>query len=276
MDWNKSNTILIIAFLIVNIFLCAYVYGNDIFVENDKEFELQFKHEVCNILEGKNISIDCDIPDTIENEPFLEVKYKIFYPTEKIVKLYLGDYKGKIDKNIVNYENDNGIFEIVGGKKLKYITKNISKNQIEVNKDVDTIIKEFCKDKNISLGGFKLNNSYLKDDYNCIVYTQEYNGYSLDNSYISFYIKDNVVYQFEQQVIESCSPKATVKIKSAYESLLRLMKFNKVRDCIIKKVEVCYYTDENEDFEDINTINVDLVWKVILNNNNIIYLTGSY
>lgn len=276
MDWNKSNTILIIAFLIVNIFLCAYVYGNDIFVENDKEFELQFKQEVCNILEGKNILIDCDIPNTIENEPFLEVKYKIFYPTEKIVKLYLGNYEGEIERNIVNYENDNGILKIVGGKKLIFINKNIKKNQIEVNKDVDTIIKEFCKKKNICMDNFELNSSCLKEGFKHIIYTQKYNDYSLANSYISFYIKDNVVCQFEQQVVESCSPKATVKIKSAYESLLRLMQYEDIENHSIKGIEICYYTDEDENFEDINTINVDLVWRVILDNNKIIYLTCSY
>ena len=65
-----------------------------------------------------------------------------------------------------------------------------------------------------------------------------------------------------------------IKSISAAEALLRLMTINFVDNKEIVDIQICYYTKENEDFENINSISVDLVWKVIFSDKTCAYLVG--
>ncbi|QSX05023.1 two-component system regulatory protein YycI [Sedimentibacter sp. zth1] len=276
MDWNKSNTILIIAFLIVNIFLFSYTYYDDLLDKKQDTIENEsFLQSVEEILETKNITIKCDIPQKIYKRPFLEIEYKIVHPSKKLIEDFLGEYSGLISDDINVYEKNDEKLEIVGGKKIIYSKETPSNIEINNTKSADNIINEFCVEKNIDLSNFIKDFTETKDNTKIVRFVQRYKGYKVENSYIRFYISKGDVIGYEKQFVANISERATVNVVSATEALLRLMVYEDIHDCKITDIEICYYTKENKDFEVINSINVDLVWKVIIDNNKIIYLVSS-
>lgn len=276
MDWNKSNTILLIAFLIVNIFLFGYIYYSDEknvteIIENNQEFV----EEVENILKTKDITINCSIPSKVYEVPFLEIDYEIIYPSKSLIDSYLGQYDKEIIDDIFIYEKDGQTLQIVGGKKIIYSKEQSDKTEIISDDLVDNIINEFCNNKNIDLSKFSLDCIIDDEDYKIVKYVENYKEYKLDNSYAIFYLTSEGVEKFEMQRISNIKERAKVKVISAPEALLRIMTYDDINNKEIKDIKICYYTDENIDFEAINTINVDLVWKVIFSDNSYVYLTGA-
>jgi len=70
MDWNKTNTILITAFIILNVFL--FVSSKNIRnAEHKPNYDKEFAQEVAYLLEEKNIKINVEIPNNIYILPVL-------------------------------------------------------------------------------------------------------------------------------------------------------------------------------------------------------------
>ncbi len=273
MDWNKSNTILIVAFLIVNIFLFGFTYFGDFF---EQRFQIEEKEEfiqnVKDTLKLKNITLTCEVPSEVSEAPFLDIKYDIIYPTKELVESFIGVYNDTINNEIKYYENNNESLEIVGSKRIIYNNKNVIDTEIKNTENVDNIINSFCEKKNIDLSDFSKVYESDVDDYRLVRFVQKYKGFNLENAYMHFYIKDNVVFKFELQKVVSIKERASIKSISAAEALLRLMTFDSIANKEIVDIELCYYTNEDKDFESINSIDVDQVWKVIFSDNCYVYL----
>ena len=275
MDWNNSNTILIIAFLIVNIILFGFIYISDNFTNeyNLKEKE-EFLNSVNEILNTKNITISCEVPNKIYKAPFLEVNYDIISPSKELIENFIGKYDGLISDDILYYENKNESLEIIGMKKIIYNNKKAYDIEIKNAEFVDNIINDFCNEKKLNTSNlFKVNELNI-NDYKLITYVERYQGYNVENAYMKFYIKGDKVFKFEMQKVVSLIERAQISSISAAEALLRLMTYEDVNNKDIKDIQLCYYTIENAEFENINSINVDLVWKVIFSDNAFIYLIG--
>ena len=63
MDWNKANTILITAFIILNIFLFTAFYKGAFYDEYDVSADEEFTEDIKNILKEKNIAVNCQLPE---------------------------------------------------------------------------------------------------------------------------------------------------------------------------------------------------------------------
>ena len=103
MDWNKISTILITAFIILNVFL--FVSSKDILnagfgPENDPEFP----QEVANLLKVQNITINTEIPGETYVLPVLETEYEIINIDSKLLQNFLNE---KIDpiEDVYKYTN---------------------------------------------------------------------------------------------------------------------------------------------------------------------------
>ena len=75
LNWSKAKSILIIAFILTNVFLAANLLS-----EENKELSTvkdSFVEDVLEILGRKNISVDAEIPDELPSLNMLNVKYEI-------------------------------------------------------------------------------------------------------------------------------------------------------------------------------------------------------
>jgi regulatory protein YycI of two-component signal transduction system YycFG len=264
MDWNKSNTILIIAFVILNIILLVSYFNNAYTEEYDVMNDEQFVESVEELLKQKNITINSEIPEQTYVLPILETEYEMIVLNNELIQNYLGSGVEAVE-GVYIYNNDKGeTLELINGKKLIYTVREKIPGINPSEEEMSVLIKEFVEEKNISMEGYTENRRYVSEEACDYSYTQSYNDYSMENSYINFCADANGIYKFEMQRINQVK-EITEKVRtvSAVEALMRLLTYDDVADKEITKIEMTYYSMEDENWQYITRINSDPAWKVI-------------
>lgn len=275
MDWNKSNTILIIAFIVLNIFLFTSSY-NDIFSEEyDVTSDKEFIGNVENILMDKNIVINCDLPEEAYMLNALNAEYEIIHVSKELLTRFLGPGIEPIE-DVTKYSNDNGeILEIKDSKKLCYNVREKNTGIFSSDVKLTEIINKFIEDKNINIEGYSENYRHVDQTGAFVAYTKKHNEFSLDNSYMYFYFDSEGIYKFEKQNIISVKETAEkIRTFTAAESLPRLLSYNEIENKEIVDIEMTYYSVEDENWQFIFGINSYPVWKVIFNDGTQKHLTS--
>lgn len=264
MDWNKSNTILIIAFIILNIFLLLATFS-DIFADNSNiAIDVNFKENIENLLKSKNIDINCEIPNNIYIMPVLETEYDIIQINNALLEKYLG--KGvEAQEGVFVYNNDkNETLEIVDNKKIIYTIRDKVSGEIKSDEFINQVINMFLDSKKIDKTGFLESNRFISNDGSSITYAESYNEIYIDNSYMCFYIDKNGIYKFEMQRANSVMEiKDKIRAVPAIESLPRIITYDDIKDKDIIDIKMTYYSKEDENWKYISRINSDPTWKVI-------------
>ncbi len=120
MDWNKTTTILITAFIILNIFLFGTSFNNIFSDEYNVTSDKEFVEKVEGILKEKNIVIKGELPDDTYMLPILETEYEIIHINTELLTRFLGPGIVPIEDVTVYNNNNNEVLEIKEGKKLCY------------------------------------------------------------------------------------------------------------------------------------------------------------
>ncbi|MDW5300061.1 MAG: two-component system regulatory protein YycI [Sedimentibacter sp.] len=263
MDWNKSNTILIVAFVILNIFLLVSFYNNSFSEEYNVMSDEQFVMSVEELLKQKNITINCDIPKDTYILPVLDTNYEMIKVNNEIVNQYLGAGVEAV-KDVFVYNNEKGeMLEIIDGKKLRFTIRDKVQGKIEDEENIIKEINNFIKDKNIDAYSYNESFKYISDDGCMYMYTQKFNDYSIDNSYMNFFADAKGIYKFEMQQITSMTEiMGKVRAVPAIEALTRLLTYDEIKDKEITNIEITYYSREDENWYKITRINSDPTWKV--------------
>lgn len=273
MDWNKSNTILIIAFIILNIFLLLATFGN-IFTDNFNVYmDKDFINDVENLLKSKNINIKCEVPEETYILPVLETEFDIIEINNELVQNYLG--KGvESQENILRYVNDkNEVLEIIAGKKIEYTIREKASGEISDEEFINQEIKVFIDEKNIDDTDYIESYRYFSEEGSYIIFTKKHNEFSIDNCYIKFSVDKNGIYKFEMQRINTVVEiKDKIRTISAIEALTRLMTYDDVKDKDIIEIKMIYDSMENGNWKYITKTNSDPTWKVIFSDGTQKYL----
>lgn len=263
MDWNKANTILISAFMILNIFLFTssnYLAQADYNPNRDE----QFVENVTLLLNQKNIEIHADIPEEYLVLPVLETEYAIIQVDENLLENFLDEKIEPLD-DVYVYGNRRGeSLEIIEGKKLRLTLRDKVQGKIGENLNVKEEIQSFIEDKKIDMEGYVENFKYISESEHIYIYTEEYNNYSMDNSYIHFSVDREGIYRFEMQKIISVTEiNEKVRTVHAIEALPRILTYPEIENKKIEKIEMTYYSAEDSNWQNIESINSDPTWKVI-------------
>lgn len=276
MDWNKSNTILIIAFIIINILLLATtinnIYKDEYNVLSDKDFI----NETEQILKQKNITINCSIPKETYILPVLETEYEIIDVNNDLIQNYLG--KGvEAKEDVFSYSNEKGeTLDIIDNKKIVFKKRNSLKGLKPTEENILAYIESFAKEKNLDMTKYDRTYKYDNDEGSCIIYNMHQNNISIDNSYMRFFIDNEGIYMFEMQRIKSTMEiKEKIRTVSSMEALLRLMTYDNLKDKEIDGIEMVYYSLEDNNWKYIIKTNSDPTWKVIFKDGNQLHLPSS-
>ncbi|HAQ41260.1 MAG TPA: hypothetical protein DCM73_10795 [Clostridiales bacterium] len=264
MDWNKINTILITAFIILNIFLFVSSY-NDIFSdEYNVTADKAFTEDVKNILKEKNIAVNCELPEETYMLHVLDTEYEIINIDKVLLSRFLGSGPEPAE-DVTLYQNENGeILEITDGKKLHYTLREKISGKLSTEDTITKDINKFIESKRIDASGYSEDYRNISDDGALVVYTKKYNNFSIDNSYMYFYFDKEGIYKLEMQNIISVKESAEkVRTFSAAEALPSLLSHNDVENKEIIGIEMTYYSVEDENWKFISGISSYPVWKVI-------------
>lgn len=243
MDWSKAKTILIVAFIITNLFILL-VLINERPVEEPTITD-EFIGNVVEIINDKGIGIDTEVPKDI---PYLNTMIVEF---EKI-------YSEELNKN---YFNDNGIIkngeglkEILNGNESILIINNRlviyeNTNERVLHKDIDMdkaieISEEFIRRGKFSTSDMKLTYMEEEDGTFYLEYSKEYGDIFVERTFTNFQIDKRGVKRFERQWLKTKELGETeIYISTAPKSLLTLLGMQEVYGKTITDISLCYYFD---------------------------------
>lgn len=276
MDWKRASTILIIAFVILNVFLFISSFNNSN-SEYDVMKDIEFVEKVKSMLNEKNITINANIPSEAVVLPVLETEYELIQINKELLYNYLGERIEPVqDVNI--YKNAKGeTLEIKDGKKLRYTVREKRNSEKLSGEKVERLISDFLEAKNLKISNFTENYRYMDSNVLLVTYTQKYNNFSIDNSYMRFYIDSVGIYEFEMQNTSNVKEiLGKVRMIPSIEALLRLLTYEDVKNKEIAKIEITYYSVEDENWKFVVRINSDPTWKVIFSDGTQKYLNSIY
>lgn len=269
MDWNKAKTILIIAFVILDIFLVSQVIS----IRNSSTPSTSFEM-IKERLSEKGIEVAIDVVGEELSLALLEVEYMTYDGESKEINEFLGESVNELIENEY-YVNDSGqSIQIKQGKKLTFLARDIESYAESNLNDEAEQIASFSRQYNINLDGFIRIGSYMVDNINNILYKETYQGYTIENSYYKFIQDGSGLVGFEMQRIRNLrETQANIELSKPEEALLRLLKFNDIKSESVIGMDICYYRDEELiDWGEIVVDNLEPTWKVLFESGIVKYL----
>ena len=180
MDWKRAKTILIWAFILLNLVLAVTLY------QNIKGGEIS--HDTIintqKILEQNNVHIECPIPRYNGKDYILQYEETLL-DKNKIIKALLGDNYSRISDNIYEKGTEKLVFS--SSCSFEYSDSGSNKKIYSQSKsEVELYLKELAKKLGISLDEFRLDSFYSSpsgEDPKA-VYKGVYKNYTVFDNYI--------------------------------------------------------------------------------------------
>ncbi|KDR96342.1 Two-component signal transduction system YycFG, regulatory protein YycI [Peptoclostridium litorale DSM 5388] len=235
MDWAKSKVVLIIAFLVTNVFLGYNLYANSS-RDIPKSFEgSDYREYVDSLLQKKDVVLDAKLPEKLPRLGPVTIKYE-FVDSEIFKELLTGK---------------NADLDVVNGKKLLIVVKDehIGYDDQAAKDYSEEFIKKYSLDK----GNMML--KHVKKDGNAIevTYSSRYGEYFLEKSYMKFYFYPNGDVRIERLWMDAVD--GNFQRKEVITPLEAVVKLYAQLDegSIIEDVRLGYYFNLGEDMKIRNT-----------------------
>ncbi len=265
-DWSKAKNILIIAFIITNIFL-IYSIEKDMFDKDSLEARSERKiKEVVDILEKRSIRVEADIPIEVMALPILDVEYTT-YEIGEVQELFSS--QGKI--TLLN--ND----KVLHYKRDIFSRNNINFTEEEANQEAEEFLKKYrFKSKDVVFWSSKpLGNQYK------ILFKQEYKGRILEDSYMSLIVTNEGVAEFERMWLKPLKLGTNkMEVMPSSKGLLKFMEddVSDEEEIVITKVDLVYWLDISQNsftnWESVESGTAIPAWRIELENGEVSFIPG--
>jgi regulatory protein YycI of two-component signal transduction system YycFG len=202
MNWSKAKNILIIAFLLVNIYL-SYLLIN-MSKPTEEGITNDYKRMVVELLNEHNITLATNIPSTDNNIPEITVKYEIYNPSDERYSKF-------------NIQEQN--------KSLYYESESTDKVYRNLNIQMaEKISLEFINQNGFNNKDIKLWSITFNEGKYVVEYKQQYNDMTFDEGFMKIRIDETGVVSFERRwlVVEGAKDN-TQKIIEPYKALMLSM-----------------------------------------------------
>ena len=247
MNWSKAKTILILVFLIADIFLFYVTYTGDIIGKTAEEDVAK----VLEYMENQGISVKVPIPVKSNPASLLYVKYKKLNPVEAR-DLFFGsdesvDIKETEQKLIM--ENEEVILELNSNGEIFYLNKNLNKNKQTVEEESALRSADgFLKQLNIDLADGTLVKKTKGYGYVSYKFNQRYKGQFIDNTYAEIKaVSEGIAYAKILWFESIQNGKTKNKVISPVKALMKLAELNTAGEDKISVEEISqgYYFNNN-------------------------------
>lgn len=252
MQWGKSKTYIIIAFIVVNLVLLMSIFKEK--TQYKYEFSKKNLNNLKTLLESKNIRYDMKLDTNTSTVHPISILYA--RPKDKIYKKINDKYSDKI----------NVIDDV-------YVDLNINKkisNKDELSDFAENFVKEnFNKKKYI------LKESLEQGENIMITYEEQYKGVRIEQGYIKFiYSPDNNINVSILKIKEIDEMDAAMNVMSNSQALSKMLPQLKKGDKIIS-MDKCYNFIEEDNINNTDkreAIRLLPFYRAKLQNGNFIYV----
>ena len=265
MDWSKAKNVLIIAFVITNIFLIYHiqkdVFNKEVLSENN---ENKVK-EVIDILEKRNIKVKATVPVEVPELPLLEVEY-ITYDTEEMEQLFLEDNSSEAYINEqLSFLSNNKVLRYE--RNLEGMSSRIT-NEKQARQEAERFLEKYG-----FMGSDVIywNNSITDKQYE-ILFKQKHKGRILEHSYMICTVSELGVIAFERMWLRPLELGNTkMDIFPAAKGLLKFMdEYGSYKEAVITDISLVYWLDLlKDDFTNLENIESGTAipaWRIELEN----------
>lgn len=280
MNWSKAKTILIVVFLIADIFLFYVSYGVDM-VNNVGEEDIA---KVLDYLKSHNITVKGPIPSKGNPASLLYVKYKTL-DIEEAREIFFDSADNiaiKESERKILMENDTILVELHNNGEIFYLDKRLNKKDNEavdegkITKSVDSFLKLL----NIDLNQATLVKKIVKANYVNLRYNQNYKNRFIDKTYLEIKAVDEGISYAKILWFESVqNGKTKNEVISPIKALLKLAELHGIENNEVSVDEIIqgyYFSNSMEKTFGVRTVmegNAVPVWRIKTNVGNV-YING--
>ena len=238
MDWSKAKSVLIIAFIITNIFLIYHI-EKDMFDQDALSARSENKiKEVVQILQERGIEVKADVPMDVLELPVLDVQY-ITYDEKSIEESFLRN-----QDNPQQWE----LSISLNNKILRFIKteqSNTSREVLLTEKHARYEAEKFLKTHGFMGNDGVYWSSELDDTTYRLLYKQRYKGRLLEPSYIICTVTEEGVVELEKMWLKPLKLGNSKKeIIPTPKALLKFMEENEgLEETIINEISLVYWLD---------------------------------
>lgn len=241
MDWSKAKNIMIISFIIVDIFLVFYYFHQKYQFGGNKE--QIFEKDVKEALLSKGIKIEVKNIKGGKIRPLI-VKYKIFNKDE-LNKVFFDDKAEYIKKSEDFYvlRGKNAEISVINGKVLAYRrSENNNGLRVKDSKEALNIADNFMKKYGLDKLSQELYNIYEDDGSYYLEYSSKYKSSFIEADYINMLIKNKEVMRCDISILEPLEEADyTVSLEDLYSALLSILDKNECYNKTITGASMAYY-----------------------------------
>jgi len=240
MDWGKAKSILIILFLILNIFL-----GYNLFIErlSPQVSSSQLKAAE-SILKERGITLKTKIPPNSEIASRLAFEGVGQFDMSKTASKLLGVDSSIIGENTV-LNNGEKQFSIENRYTFIYTNKSPD-SPIEINnaKELEASIKKFLKDAGLPTSDLVLDDINYRESTANVVFIQQKGKYKLFNNYVEVKASKEGIEYLKCSLQKPSTTKKDERIMPAYKVLFQNLWDN--NGMVISSIELGYTIDETD------------------------------
>lgn len=278
MDWGKIKTVLIITFIIINLILGYNLYGAKKKFEREIPVEQEVFGKVVTLLADKNISVDVEMESYREFVPSLTVAYQTYSLQEEVTN-YLGADFDVIDGVAISGEK---AVKIENDTSLKYFyTRPLDAENSATEALAEQVAREFLRDHGYAVPE-KPWRIDKQGEFLVVTYKQFYEGYYLDESFMTLEIYDDEVVRFSRKWFESILEKTTNhKVLKPSEALFKVIERAYTETVTygdtmsIEKMELGYRLEENILLLNLKAGDASPYWRITFSDGRIIYIEGA-
>ena len=243
MDWSKAKSILIIAFIIVNIVVVYVVISQK--PTEDPTLTYEFIANVKNLLREKDISVAIDIPKIRPSLKSLIVEFEKANLEDLNRRYFNGNGAMEYDEDLQEAIMEDKSILVINERLIIYEdnSEEILYENIDKDKAIE-ISQDFIKKGGFNISDMKL--TYFKEEQGVyyLEYSKIYDEVIIERAYTNFQIDKRGVKRFERLWLD---PKELgeneIFISTAPKSLLNLLGMQEVYGKTITDISLCYYFD---------------------------------
>jgi hypothetical protein len=261
MDWARAKNILIVAFIILNIFLLTTI----LYTNYNLRFQSDYTRYALNYLKSRNVKIECDIPD-IGNKAGI-IGYDIIEPDlGKLIKLVFGNKAEKtVENNSIIYEQGKKKIIFQEGMLTIIDTPDNYKSLITDSEKFNKKIYGYLKTVGIGQKELSIHREYAPDGKREAAFFIKYKGALLFDKTVTAEINENGLMTVSLPVMQIKETNIPEEIISIYQIIVMS---NLEQGSVLKSVDFGYKQINSDDVFDTP------VWRIATDNNTPIFFNA--
>jgi hypothetical protein len=267
MDWSKAKTILIVAFIITNIFLGYNVWETKYQAYKDKNISRDKVGEILSALEARGIEIGFPLPKDTYMQGTMTVEYMEVDPGTLAFKVFDGREIYPVEKgDLIRYVDTERVLEIINRREIFYTDLGAGRKPVAMPDEQQAVKKaeEFLSRLGLYRSEMQLDKVVPTELGYSLKYVQRYNDKLVEISIVEMDVTQRGIYSMHMLWLNTVKVDGGKKrVIPSVEALIKVVNSKgvlKEAPVVIESMDLVHYFD----WEDAKEGEALPAWKVCI------------